>query len=296
MPRHLAWNRLPWHWHKRGDSSCLHSSNSRIPNNEIRPEISFLNCNVERQSPGLWGYGWGGRGQWQQQQSLLHWRPGCSVPGREILCWSLITNLVQGALFPLPVMVLPRIVSNRICGLSSGRLWLICLCIAQHSAAFHMRQSEKCVFNGIMWAAPHGLASWLPMTLNAELGLLSLLPGSPLTCPMLLELSFEDLLKYGLWHPLENPDYTFTSHIEAALENSESKLKSLDTLKQWLSTFVILRPFNIAPTRWSRLWEENVLSPDKQLTSVYFLFPPKKGQEVLVRGLSPPTDNTRSRQ
>ena len=82
------------------------------------------------------------------------------------------------------------------------------------------------------------------MTLNAELGLLSLLPGSPLTCPMLLELSFEDLLKYGLWHPLENPDYTFTSHLEAALENSESKLKSLDTLKQWLSTFVILRPFN----------------------------------------------------
>lgn len=40
-------------------------------------------------------------------------------------------------------VVLPRIVSNRICGLSSGRLWLICLCIAQHSAAFHMRQSEN---------------------------------------------------------------------------------------------------------------------------------------------------------
>lgn len=112
------------------------------------------------------------------------------------------------------------------------------------SALCSFSRDRKCVFSGIMWAAPHSLASWLSMTLNAELGLLSLLPGSPLTCPMLLELSFEDLLKYGLWHPLENPDYTLTSHLEAALENSESKLKSLDTLKQWLSTFVILRPFN----------------------------------------------------
>lgn len=87
------------------------------------------------------------------------------------------------------------------------------------------------------------------MTLDAELGLLSLLPGSPLTSPELLELSFEDFLNYGLWHPLENPDYTFTSHIEAALENCEHKLESSDTLKQWLSTFVILRPFNTDPTR-----------------------------------------------
>lgn len=87
------------------------------------------------------------------------------------------------------------------------------------------------------------------MTLNAELGLLSLLPGSSLTSSMLLELSFEDLLKYGFWHPLENPDYTFTSHTEAALENSESKLKRLDTLKQWLSTFLTLRLFNTDPTR-----------------------------------------------
>lgn len=87
------------------------------------------------------------------------------------------------------------------------------------------------------------------MTLDAELGLLSLLPGSPLTSPELLEFFFEGFLNYGLWHPLENPDYSFTSHIEAALENSESKLKSLDTLKQWLSTFVIPRPFNTDPTR-----------------------------------------------
>lgn len=155
------------------------------------------------------------------------------------------------------------------------------------SALCSFSRDRKCVFNGIMWATPHSLASWLSMILNAELGLLSLLPGSPLTCPMLLELSFEDLLKYGLWHPLENPDYTLTSHLEAALENSESKLKSLDTLKQWLSTFVILRPFNTAPTRWSGLREENVLSSDKQLTNVHFLFPPKKGREVLVCGLSP---------
>lgn len=182
-------------------------------------------------------------------------------------------------------MTLPRVVSNRIWPLirqSMDNLSLYC----SAPCSFSHETIRKCVFNGIMWAAPHSLASWLSMTLDAELGL-SLLPGSPLTSPELLELSFEDLINYGLWHPLENPDYTFTSHSEAALENSESKLKSSDTLKQWLSTFVILRPFNTDPTRWSGLREENALSFDKQLTNVHLLFPPKKGQEVLVRGLSP---------
>lgn len=59
-------------------------------------------------------------------------------------------------------MVIPRVVSNRICGLSSGRLWIICLCIAQYSAVFHMRQSKNV---SSMGKCEKLLTDWLPDSL-----------------------------------------------------------------------------------------------------------------------------------